>query len=127
MLEVNVIRGQKSGHREYDYIMVSGGPEDIAGLIESLSRQLAGYMRNGHEGQRAEPRFEGTVVAGGETKERIGGYFSITVSPEMRCAHPDCREEFAFPDKPSAAFRKSGLVCEKHEGEAHWVRPKDVP
>ena len=126
MLEVNVIRGQKSGHREYDYIMVSGQPEDIAGLIESLSRQLAGYMRNGHEGQRAEPRFEGSVFAGGETKERLGGYFSITVSPEMRCAHPDCREEFDNA-KPATAFRKSGLVCEKHENEARWVRPKVEP
>jgi hypothetical protein len=127
MLKVNVVRGLRSRYSGYDYIMVSGGPEDIAGLIESLSRQFAGYVRSGSEGQRAEPRFEGSMGADGDEKVLLSGYISISLIPEMQCAHPDCRETFAFPGKPAAAFRQSGLVCEKHEGEAHLVRPKDVP
>lgn len=121
MLNVTLMRGQKSGHREYDYIMVSGLPEDIAELIESLSRQLVGHMRTGHEGQRSEPRFNGTLLAPGKDKERIGGYFSIAISSEMRCAHPGCRDAFDWDSKPAAAFRKAGLVCKEHENDARIV------
>jgi hypothetical protein len=125
MLKVNVIRALKSDNIQYDYIMVSGLPEDIARLLESLSKQFSVYVQSGRDSGRSEPRFEGSLVVDGEEKESISGYFSITISPEMRCASPGCEETFDLRTNPAAAFRQSGLVCAAHEHEAHWVRPKE--